>query len=174
MKIRSTPARYAVAGPLAAIALTAAAVSACGGSLPPSDPGGGTPPGGYINVCTLLPSSQVAAVTGETVVQATPEQVDSFPDANSFLCTYLLSDGSDIQVDVEVTNSPDAFAANGTGLDSDGATPTASVPGIGDKAVISANGLAILTDKDNILIVGLFRDSVGDIKLARILISALG
>jgi len=164
MKIRTTPARYTVAGPLAAIALTAAAVSACGTST-----GGST-----INVCTLVPSSQVAAVAGETVVQATPEQLDSSPDPDSFLCTYGLSDGGNIQVEVEMTNSPDAFDANGRGLEAGGATPTVSVPGVGDKAVASASGLAVLTDKDNILILDVRGDSAGDIKLARILISALG
>jgi len=175
MKIRTRPARYTVAGPLAAIALTAASVSACGGSLPSGDPNGGTSNGSNtINVCTLVPSSQVAAVTGETVVQAIPEQLDSFPDPNSFLCTYYLSDGRDIQVEVEITNSPDAFAANGRGLDAGGAAPTASVPGVGDKAVASADGLAALTDKDNILIGGVRGEPAWDIKLARILISALG
>ncbi len=164
MKIRTRPARYTVAGPLAAIALTAASVSACGTSN-----GSHT-----INVCTLVPSSKVAEVTGETVVQAIPEQLDSFPDPNSYLCTYYLSDGRDIQVEVEITDRPDAFAANGRGLDADGAAPTASVPGVGDKAVASADGLAALTDKDNILIGGVRGEPAWDIKLARILISALG
>ena len=170
MKIRTSPMRYAAAGPLAAIALTAASVSACGGSPPPGDPNGGN----TINVCTLMPPSQVAAVTGQTVIQAIPEQLDSFPGPNSFLCTYHLSDGRDIQVEVEITNSPDAFAANGRGLGAGGAAPTASVPGVGDKAVASADGLAALTDKDNILIGGVRGEPAWDIKLARILISALG
>lgn len=73
-----------------------------------------------------------------------------------------------------MTNSPDAFDANGRGLEDGGATPTVSVPGVGDQAVISAGGLAALTDKDNILILDVRGDSAGDIKLARILISALG
>ncbi len=111
-------------------------------------------------------------------MQAIPEQLDSFPDPDSFLCTYYLSDGLNIQVEVEVTNSPDAFAANGRGLEAGGATPTTSVHGVGDQAVASANGLAVLTGKDNILIVGvpgeLRGDHAGDIKLATILISALG
>jgi hypothetical protein len=170
MKIWTTPMRYAAAGPLAAIALTAASVSACGGSPPSGDPHGGS----TINVCALMPSSRVAAVTGQPVVQAIPEQLDSFPDPNSFLCSYYLSDGRDIQVEVEITNSPDAFAANGSGLNAGGAAPTASVPGVGDKAVASADGLAALTDKDNILIGGDRGDPGWDIKLAQILISALG
>jgi hypothetical protein len=175
MKTRTTPMRYAVVGPLAAIALTAVSMSACGGG----DPSGGTSSAGdTINICTLLPSSQVAVVAGESVVQATPEQLDSFPDPNSFLCTYDLSDGRDFEVEVAITSSPDAFAANSRSLLGGGATPITSVPGIGDKAVASANGLAILTDKDNIVITGLpgqySGDLAEDIKLARILISALG
>jgi hypothetical protein len=171
--------RYAIAGPLVAIALTAASVSACGGSAGGGTNGGGTNGGGTngggtINVCMLVPSSQVAAVAGQPVTQATPEQLDSSPDPDSFLCTYYLSDGRDVQVEVEATNSPDVFAANGRGLDADGATPTSSVPGVGDKAVGSANGLAALTDKDNILIGGVSGEPAWDIKLAQILISALG
>jgi hypothetical protein len=176
MKIRTTPMRYAVVGPVAAIALTAASVSACGAL---GHPDGGPPSGSpTMNVCTLVPSSQVAAVAGEKVIQAIPEQLDSFPDPNSFLCTYYLSDGLNIQVDVEFTNSPDAFAANGRGLEAGGATPITSVYGVGDQAVASANGLAVLTDRDNILILDvpgeLRGDHAGNIKLATILISALG
>jgi hypothetical protein len=175
MKIWTTPMRYTVAGPLAAIALTIASVSACGSS-PPLDNsnGGNTNSGSTTNVCLLVPSSQVAAVTGQTVAQAVPEQLDSSPDPDSFLCTYSLSNGQDIQVEVEITNSPDVFAANGRGLDADGAAPAASVPGVGDKAVASADGLAALTDKDNILIGGVRGEPAWDIKLAQILISALG
>jgi hypothetical protein len=174
MKIWTTPMRYAVAGPLAAIALTAASVSACGGSPPPGNSNGGnSSSGNTVNVCMLVSSSQVAAITGQTVVQATPEQLDSSPDPDSSLCTYSLSDGRDIQVEVEVTNSPDVFAANGRGLDADGAGLT-NVSGVGDKAVASADGLAALTDKDNILIGGVRGEPAWDIKLAQILISALG
>jgi hypothetical protein len=53
MRIWTTRMRYAIAGPLVAIALTAASVSACGGSA-----GGGTNGGGTINVCMLVPSSR--------------------------------------------------------------------------------------------------------------------
>jgi len=177
VKIRTTPLRYAVVGPFAAIVLTAASVSACRSSLPP-DPINTATSDSTVNVCTLVPSSQVAEVAGATVVQATPEQLDSFPDPDSFLCTYDLSNGLDIQINVEVTSSPDAFAANGTGLLSGGATPVTAVPGVGDKAVASANGMAVLTGKDNILILNVPGESpghfAGDIKLATILISALG
>jgi hypothetical protein len=180
MKIWTTRMRYAVGCPLMAIALMVASVSACGGSPSLGNSNGGDTNGGNsnggdtVNVCMLMPSSQVAAVTGETVAQAIPEQTDSFPDPNSFLCTYYLSDGRNIQVEVETTNSPDAFAANSRGLDADAAAPAASVSGIGDKAVASADGLAALTDNDNILIGGVSGEPSWDIKLARILISALG
>jgi hypothetical protein len=174
MKIRTTPMRYAAAGPLTVIALTAASVSACGGSPQLGDPNGGN----TVNVCRLVPPSQVAAITGGTVIQAIPEQVDSFPGPNTFNCTYTLSSGDVIQILLEATNSPDIFAANTTGLDSAGAIPITSVPGLGDKAVASINGLAVLTDKDNIEINGVpgewSGDHAGDIKLARALISAVG
>lgn len=177
MKIRTTPLRYAVVGPFAAIALTAASVSACQASLP-ADPINTATSGSTVNVCTLVPSSQVAGVAGATVVQATPEQLDSFPDPNSFLCTYDLSNGLNIEINVEITNSPDAFAANGRGLLAGGATPVAAVPGVGDEAVASATGMAVLTGKDNILILNVPGEGsghfAGDIKLATILISALG
>jgi hypothetical protein len=179
MKIRTTPMRYAAAGPLAAIALTTASVSACGGSIPLAGPSSSSPTSGTstINVCTLLPSSQVAAIAGDSVLQASPDQDDSFGD-HSFACTYTLNSGTMIRILVEVTGSPDAFDANSTGLDGAGAIPLRRVPGVGTKAVASINGLAVLTDKDNILISGVpgewSGDHAGDIKLARILIAALG
>jgi hypothetical protein len=165
--------QYAIAAPLAAIALTVLGLSACGGSS-----GSGTnDSSSTINVCTLVPSSQVAAVGGGTVIQATPSQLDSWPDPDAFDCTYDLSNGQEITVEVEVTSSTDAFDANSRGL-TGGVFPVTSVPGIGNKAAASANGLAVLTGKDNIEITGVpgeqSGDHAGDIKLARILISALG
>jgi hypothetical protein len=172
MKIRTSPMRYAAAGPLAAIALTAASVSACGGLPQLGGPNGGD----TINVCRLLPSSQVAAIAGGTVIQAIPDQeTDSGP--SSFSCTYTLSNGNVIQVLVETTNSPDIFDVNTINIDRPG-NPATSVSGVGNKALVSVNGLAVLTDKDNIVIHGasdeFSGDYAGDIKLARVLIAALG
>ena len=174
MNTRTRPARYTIAGPLTVIALTAAGVSACAGA---PHPGGGTPGGPTVNVCTLVPSSQVAAVTGEEVVQVIPEHLDSFPDPDSFSCTYTLSDGTYIHVVVEVTGNPDVFAANSRGVVGESGHGT-SVPGVGGKAVASRWGLAVLTEKDNIVIGGvpgeLSGKYAGDITLARTLISAFG
>jgi hypothetical protein len=170
MKIRTTPMRYAAAGPLAAIVLTAASVSACGGSPPSGDLNG-------INVCRLVPPSRVAAITGESVIQVIPDQ-ETVPGPSTFNCTYTLSSGDVIQILLEATSSPDIFAVNSMNLNGAGAAPVTSVPGVGDKAVASINGLAVLTDKDNIFISGVpgewSGDHAGDIKLARALISAVG
>jgi hypothetical protein len=176
MKIRTTPIRYAVAGPLAAIALTTASVSACSSSI--SNNSSSSSNSATINVCRLVPSYHVAEVAGAAVEQAIPEQLDSFPDPNMFLCTYYLITGVNVLIEVEATNSPDAFDANGTGMADGGATPTLVVPGVGDKAVASTTGMAVLTGKDNIMILNVpgqsFGHFAGDIKLARIFISALG
>jgi hypothetical protein len=172
MKIRTTSRRYAAMVPLAVIALTTASVSACGGPTPLAGPSSSPPSGSRtIDVCKLLPSSQVAAVAGEKVVQAIPQEGPIGPP-DQFNCVYFLSDDpSSVEVQVEETNSPDFFASNSATIDT---IPHSSVPGVGDKAVASAIGLAVLTDEDNILIYGIPGDQAGAIKLARILISALG
>jgi hypothetical protein len=167
----------AIAGPLAAIALTVLGLSACGVSSSSSSTNDSSTStddsSSTINVCALLPSSQVAAVSGGIVTQATPDQLDSWPDPDAFDCTYYLSNGQWITVVVEVTSSTDVFDASSLGL-TGGVFPVTSVPGLGDKAAASVNGLAVLTGKDNIQVSGVPGEQSGDIKLARILISALG
>jgi hypothetical protein len=174
MKIKN-----AIASPLAAIALTVLALSACGGSSGSgANASSSTDNSATINVCTLVPSSQVAAVGGSTVIQATPDQLDSWPDPDAFDCTYELSNGQEMTVEVEVTSSTDVFDASRLSLTSGGAFPVISVPGLGDQAAASVNGLAVLTGKDIIEITGnpgeQSGDLAGEIKLAKILISALG
>jgi hypothetical protein len=174
MKIKN-----AIASPLAAIALTVLGLSACGGSSGSgANASSSTDNSATINVCTLVPSSQVAAVARDTVIQATPDQLDSWPDPDAFDCTYELSNGQEMTVEVEVTSSTDVFDASSLALTSGGAFPVTSVPGLGDQAAASVNGLAVLTGKDIIEITGNPGEQSGDldgeIKLAKILISALG
>jgi hypothetical protein len=169
----------AIAGPLTAIALTVLGLSACWGSSNSStNDTGGTDASSTMNVCTMVPSSQVAAVDGSPVAQATPDQLDSWPDPDAFDCEYDLNNGQEITVEVEVTGSASLFDASSLALTSGGASPVTSVPGLGDQAAASVNGLAVLTGKDIIEIIGnpgeQSGDLAGEIKLAKILISALG
>jgi hypothetical protein len=79
-------------------------------------------------------------------------------------------------VAVEVTGRSDIFAANSRGVSGD--TPLINVPGVGEKAVASINGIAVLTDKYNIeiMIVPLSEQSpyAGAKSLALTAVKALG
>jgi hypothetical protein len=168
MKIQTRPARYTVPGTLAAIALTAMSLSACGG-LALSDGSHGS---NTVNVCTLVPPSRVEEVTDEQVTRAIPKQLGS--DPNSFLCTYYLYDGQYIRVEARISNSSDVFAADIRALTFNEVFYTARLPGVGNKAIEADDGVAALTDTDNILIIGNPGQSAWYIKLAKILITALG
>jgi hypothetical protein len=168
----------ATAGPLTVIALTLLGLSACGSSSLTSNDVGGTDSSTTLNVCTMLPSSQVAAVDGSAVAQAIPDQLDSWPDPDAYDCEYDLDNGQEITAEVTVTTSTSGFDAGRFGLGGGGAFPVTSVPGLGSQAAESANGLIVLTSRDLLEISGSpgqqSGDPAGEVKLARILISALG
>jgi hypothetical protein len=166
----------ATAGPLTVIVLTLMGLSACGSSSHTSNDVGGPDSRTTLNVCTMLPSSQVAAVDGGAVAQAIPDQLDSWPDPDSYDCEYDLYNGQQVTARVTVTTS--GFDAFKLSLGEAGAVPVTSVPGLGSQAAESVNGLVVLTSRDIIEISGnpseRSGDPAGEVKLARILISALG
>jgi hypothetical protein len=132
-----------------------------------------------IDVCRLVPSSRVAAVTGHKVTRASTARSDERPGPNAFACTYFLSNGNAVGILVEATNSKAVFAANERGLNAEGAFPITRLAGIGDQADASALGLAARTGSYNFVIgadrPGQFaRYPAGLVDLARNLISALG
>ena len=100
-------------------------------------------------ICTLVSSSQVAKVANQHVVNATGTQVQA-ADPPSYLCSYNLSNGSNVQVEVEVTGSSSVFDANRRGLTGGGAYSLSAVSGIGEKAAASTQGIAVLTSEYNI------------------------
>jgi hypothetical protein len=166
---------------LGAAIATVMSVSACGAARAGSGSSGAAAPADsqLINVCGLVPSSQVAAVTGHQVTHAAPSRADSSPDPDAFACTYFLSTGNAVGILVAVTNSKDVFVANERALYAGGAFPVTKLHGIGDQAGESALGLAALAGAYNIVISadrpGQFAGSPsGVISLAKNLISALG
>jgi hypothetical protein len=172
MRVRATSQRCATAGALAAVALMA--VSACGGGGSGGSGGSGVTPS-TSTICTLVPSSQVAAVAKEKVVGTTGTQVQS-SDPASYLCSYDLNNGNNVQVEVEVTGSSSGFSANKLGLAGGGAYTVSSLSGIGEQAAASTQGIAVLTSKYNIEITnvpGQQPPYAGDKKLAEFVVNAL-
>jgi hypothetical protein len=146
MGIRGTSPRYATAGALAAIALVA---TACGGG---GNGGGATVVASFkpnaSNMCHLIPSSEVAAISKSAVTQTTPAQQTDVDGPATYTCEYDLANGSDVLVEVEDSGSSEFFYANGNSVD--GGTSLINVPGVGKRAVASVNGIAVLTADYNI------------------------
>lgn len=137
-----------------------------------------------LDVCKLLPRSEVSSVTGASVVHASSAKLSAFPAPATHQCAYDLRDGQTIEVTVmphlDKYYRRVGYAANSRSIES-GATPVAPVvrvTGVGDKAMASAVGLLALAGKDMILINGVPGEFAGhraqDIMLARTLIGALG
>jgi hypothetical protein len=169
-----------VAGLLGVLTATAMSVSACGVPLVAAGSGGASSSGSHsIDVCELVPPSQVAALTGHKVVHASHSRGAEYPyqKPNIFTCSYSLSNGNVIRILVEDDNSKLVFGANEANLNADAFT-VARVHGIGEEAGGSNRGLAVRTDKNNLLITSDFlnqwnADPAGLIALARNMISAL-
>jgi hypothetical protein len=169
----------AAAGTLGAVSAAAMSVSACGPSFAGIGSTGGPLSGHKIDVCRLVPSSRVAAVTGQKVTRATPAQSDASPDPKAFVCTYVLRTGNAVAILVEATHSTAVFVANERALNAGGTYPVTRLHGVGDKASASALGLAVLAGSYNFVITadraGQFAGHpAGLTDLARNLIIALG
>jgi hypothetical protein len=130
----------------AAAALAVLGASACGAVS-------GAVASRSLNVCKLLPRSEVSSVTGASVVHASSAKLSAFPAPATHMCTYDLRDGQSIEVQVmphlDKYYRRVGYAANSIGIEG-GATPAAPVvrvAGVGDKAVASAVGLLALAGK---------------------------
>ena len=171
--------KRAVAGMFGVVSAAAVSVSACGVPFA-GDSSSGRPQSSHrIDVCQLVPSSRVAAVTGRKVTRAAPARADESPAPEAFVCTYFLSTGNAVAILVEPTNSKAVFAASERALNAGGAFPVTRVTGVGDKAGASAIGLAVLAGSYNVVITadrpGQFAgDPAGLTDLARNLVFALG
>jgi hypothetical protein len=146
---------------------SSAAPAAPAASSPPAEPGGP-------NVCSVLPSAQVAAFTADEVEQVTRGQVG----ANS-ACTYVLSN-STIEVQVAPHGSSAGYPGF-SGLVSSGANPAGSavsVPGLGQQAIASNVGVAVQGAKYAYLVLNAHgqvpSQTASDYKMAKVLLSALG
>ena len=123
-----------------------------------------------------MPPSQVSAITGISIGTATNTQLDETDVA----CSYATSNEFPIQIVVSTSDSSDAFAAKRNFLlgGETAAAPLVSVTGVGDKALASASGLAVMAGKYVIVVTGVPGEVSGhyaqDIKLAKAVISALG
>jgi hypothetical protein len=161
-----------------AAGLIALLLSGCGMGSSSSQSGG--PP----QVCKLLPQSKVAAVTGKAIVRATGARLDTFPAPTGATCDYSTRDGLDITAEV-LPHLNAFYRKNGYYAASNsiigGQTPLAPVvrlAGVGDKAIASALGIAVLAGSVIVEITGVPQDASGNhaqvIHLAQLLISALG
>jgi hypothetical protein len=160
----------------AAAALAVLGTSACGAVS-------GAAASHSLNVCKLLPRSEVSSVTGASVVHAASAKLSAFPAPATHMCTYDLRDGLSIQVmlmpNLDKYYRRVGYAAGSTSIES-GATPVAPVvrvTGVGGKAIASAAGLLALAGKNMIVINGVPGEFAGhhaqDITLAKTLIAAL-
>jgi hypothetical protein len=165
-----------------AAALTILGASAC--STGPLQPSGLPEHSGTPHVCKLLLPSQVSAVIGQPVTQATGERIDEFPAPTGADCTYNTSQGLSIWVEVlphlDARYRKLAYGAAETSI-LGGQTELAPVvrpTGVGDKAIASGLGIAVLTGNVVVEITGVPQDSSGHhaqvIHLAQTLISGLG
>ena len=153
MRVRATSTWRATGGAIAAIGLAAAGVSACSsGSTTSAGSTGGTTSARVSGitlsagtVCTLVPASQVAAVARDKVANANGTQVQS-ADPASYLCSYNLDNGNNVQVEVEVISNASAFDASELGLTGGGYAVT-SISGIGENAAASSQGIVVRTSK---------------------------
>ena len=161
-----------------ATVLIAALLSACGPGSNSSQSSG--PP----RVCQLLPSSEVAAVTGTAIIRTAGARPDAFPAPTGGTCDYSTSTGLDITAEV-LPHLNAYYRQNGYYAASNSiiggqttVAPAVRLTGVGDKAIASALGVAVLAGSVIVEITGVRQDWSGDhaqvIHLARILISALG
>jgi hypothetical protein len=191
----TAPGRAALT--IGAVALAAAGLAACSGSSAPAasssspaaTPASSTPaapvssspttatstPAGSLDVCTALTTAQVA-----TAMSATVETTEGSAPGGNSACTYTLtiSKGDDASIQVQVGDGA-AYGSFSQFVSSNASPPGSSLPvaQVGQEAVGSSAGIAVLTAKHAILVrneraaVGKLSD---DISLAKILVANLG
>jgi hypothetical protein len=167
-----TPLRLAALVPLA---LGATLLAGCGGS---STAAGGSQPGsgssntdansgsgggtsindgiGHpVNVCSLLPASTAASLSGEAVTVA---QEQDTPSYKLWVCNYTSADGTTgFNISVLADDAVPGYAGS---LQAD--TSAKSVSGIGDKAFSGALGFEALFGNVSINVSGLQSDSAAE------------
>jgi hypothetical protein len=192
----AAPGRAALT--IGAVALATAGLAACSGSSGPtasssppaaspatsspaapasSSPAApASPPPGSLDVCTAVTSAQVGTAMGGATVETT---TGSAVGGNS-ACTYTLTIVKGDDASVEVVVGDTTAYAGFSGQVSKAASPPGSVipvEQLGQQAVGSSVGIAILTPKHAILVLN-ERAAVGkltdDISLAKILVAHIG
>jgi hypothetical protein len=171
-----TPLRFAV---LAPIALGATLLAGCGGAATTpggsqsgsgnsstgsntdanSGSGGGTSIndgiGHPVNVCSLLPASTAASLSGEPITVA---QEQDTPSYKLWVCNYTSADGTTgFNISVLADDAVPGYAGS---LQAD--TSAKSVSGIGDKAFSGALGFEALFGNVSINVSGLQSDSAAE------------
>jgi hypothetical protein len=158
------------AGPAGTATSAAAAASAPAASRGPGAAAAGP------DVCSVLTTGQVASITGEPVGRVTRGRAGA-----SSTCSYSLNRGAS-SIEVEVAPHPTPADYSGfSGLVTTGASPPGSArseAGLGQHAVASSFGVAVQGARYAYLVLnahGQVRNPLGsDLKLARILVAALG
>ena len=120
---------------------TASSAASGGGSSSAAEPAGTK----AVDVCGLLPASEVAQITDEPITEAKSEDLKMQKDNGLFSCSYTSADES-AEFDISVTTKM-GHVAYDSDLDAVKQVPAAKatdVPGLGDKAFAAIDGLHAL------------------------------
>jgi hypothetical protein len=148
-----TPVQIARVMPFAVVAIlatacgsTAATTGGGGGSQPASGNSGSTTSindgiGHPVNVCSLIPASTAASVSGEPITVATEDDTLSY---KIYSCNYTSADGtSGFVVDVLALDAAAGFQGDIDAAKAVGA-PVTPISGLGDKAFANGGGVEAL------------------------------
>jgi hypothetical protein len=173
----SAPAASSSSAPAAGSASSSApAASSPGASSPAASSAPGPAAARGPDVCSVLTSTRVASITGDSAGQVTRGQAGT-----SSTCSYSLRNGT-LSIEVEVApRGSSAGYAGFSGLVTAGASPpgsAASEPGLGQQALASSFGVAVQGARYAYLVInahGQVSDPLGtDLKMARVMVSTLG
>jgi hypothetical protein len=133
--------------------------SSSGNTQQASSGGGGSVNDGIghpVNVCTLLPVSTVASVTGEPVTQAQEQDTTSY---KIYMCDYTSADGtSGVTVSVLALDAAIGYDATVQAAGAGGKP----ISGLGDKAFTSVLGVEALFGNVSITVSGLESDAAAE------------
>jgi hypothetical protein len=170
----ASPSSASSAGPAGSAGTATSPAAAASAPAAPRGPGAAAAAGP--DVCSVLTTGQVASITGEPAGRVTRGRAGA-----SSTCSYSLNRGAS-SIEVEVAPHPTPADYSGfSGLVTTGASPPGSArseAGLGQQAVASSFGVAVQGAKYAYLVLnahGQVRNPLGsDLKLARILVAALG
>jgi hypothetical protein len=111
-----------------------------------------------VNICTLLPATTVASVTGEPITVATEQDTLSY---KTYTCNYTSADGtSGVTVSVLAMDAAAGYDAELSATNQ--VTPAKQISGLGDKAFSGPLGLEALFGNVSISVTNLQSDDAAE------------